>query len=81
VLGGRAGWTVLTGDPGGQDAVRVIGQVVPDQGVEQVIVGTEVGDGNRDELTVAGRSGVHGSAAQPWILVGTDQRCGDQQHG
>jgi len=81
VLGGWAGKAVLGGDPRGQDAVRVVSHVVPNQGVEQVIVGTEMSDGDRDELTVAGCCGLRGGSTQPWALIGGDQGRGDQQHG
>ena len=48
----------LGGDPGREDVVGVVGQVVADQGVEQVGVVVEVSGGNRDQLSVPGRGGV-----------------------
>ncbi len=72
---------MLSGDPPDQEAVRVVGQVIPHQGVEQVLVGTEVGDRDGDELAVAGRRGVHGGAAQPRFRVCADEGRGHQQRG
>ena len=51
-------WVRCGGDPGREDVVGVVGQVVADQGVEQVGVVVQVRGGNRDELSVPGRGGV-----------------------
>src|ERR1700752_2174113 len=54
LFGARA----LGGDPGGQDVVGVVGQVVADQGVEQGGAIVHVGGGKGDELPVPCGDGV-----------------------
>src|SRR3954447_6778846 len=59
---GLAGAAVLGCDPGGEDAVGVVGKVVAGQGVQQVRVVVEMGTGEGDELPVRGGDGVvHGA--------------------
>src|SRR4029453_7175614 len=53
---------VLGGDPGGEDAVGVVGQVVADQGVEEVLVVGKVRGGDGHQLAVAGRGGGRGGS-------------------
>jgi hypothetical protein len=45
---------VLGRDPGGQQALRIVGQVVADERVEQLVV-VQVGRGDGDELAIPGR--------------------------
>ena len=52
------GVRALGGDPGREDVVGVVGQVVADEGVEQVGVVVEVSSRNGDELAIPGRGGV-----------------------
>ena len=59
---GRVGVGALGGDPGGEDVVGVVGQVVADQGVEQVGVVVEVGGG--DARRAAG-PGCRGGVPRP----------------
>ncbi len=51
------GSVALAGDPGRQQVVGVVGEVVADEAVEQVGVPREVGVGEGDELPVAGGVG------------------------
>src|SRR4051794_18432490 len=55
--GGAAVTAVLGRDPGGEQAVGMVREVVADQGVEQLRVVVEVGRGEGDELPVPGDDG------------------------
>ena len=55
---GPSGLAVVGGvgaDPGGQDAVGMVDEVVAGEGVDTVGVAGDVGDGDRDDLAVARR--------------------------
>ena len=68
------------GDPGRQYVVGVIGEVVADEGVEQVMVAVEVRGGDGDELPVTRRGRVRRRARQqPSVTVAGDQRGGHEQ--
>ena len=68
---GRAavGWSgsvagkLAAGDPGREEVVRMLGEVVADEHVEQVRVAAQVCLGQRDQLSVAGRRRVLGRPA------------------
>jgi hypothetical protein len=69
-------------DPRGEDVVGVVGQVVADQGVEQVGVVVQERRGDGDELPIPGRDGVLGCPGEkPRRLGGLvgDQRSSHQQ--
>ena len=61
---GAGGAGVLGGDPGSQEAVRVVDEVVADEGVEQVGVPGEVGTRDGDELAVPGGPGATAADAR-----------------
>jgi hypothetical protein len=72
---------VLGGDPGGEDVVGVVREVVADQSIEQICVVVEVSGGDRDELAVPGGGGVLGSPGKkPGGFVGHQSR-GHEQAG
>jgi hypothetical protein len=58
VVGNGFLWgAVQRGDPGREDVVGMVGEVIANKRVEQVLVVVEVSGGDGDELTVAGREG------------------------
>ena len=63
------GADVLGGDPGGQDVVGMVGEVIADQCVEQVVVAVEVGRCHRDELAIPGRDGAECCAGQQFVAA------------
>jgi hypothetical protein len=50
-------WDAASCDPGGQQVVRVLGQMVADEGVEKVAVASQMCLRERDELAFADRAG------------------------
>ncbi len=67
-----AGSGVLSCDPGGEDVVGMVGEVVADQGVEQVGVVVQVSGGKGDELPIPGRGGARcGPGEEPSRLAGS----------
>ena len=48
-------WVGVGADPGDQDAVGMVDEVVAGEGVDTVVVAGDVGDGDRDDLAVARR--------------------------
>jgi hypothetical protein len=58
----------------------VVGQVVADQGVEEVLVVGQVRGGDGHQLAVPGRGGGRGRPGQELVAVVADQR-GRDEHG
>jgi len=56
----------------------MVGEVISDEGVEQVLVAIEVRGGDRDELAVPGRCGAPRRPSQEVGFIG-EQRRGHQQ--
>ena len=54
----------VRGDPGDQDAGRVVGQVVAGEGVDELDVARDVGDRDRDDLAVTSRPRDRGGASE-----------------
>jgi len=78
-VGWSAGGGVLSGDPSREDVVGVVGQVVPNQRVEQILVAANVSGGEGDELAVPGGRGVLGCPGEELIGLVGDQRRGHEQ--
>jgi hypothetical protein len=64
------------GEPRGHDVVRVLGEVVADQGVEALAVTIQVEAGEGDELALAGGDG--GGGVEEVDPAAAD-RCDDQR--
>jgi hypothetical protein len=58
-------------DPGREQVVGVLGQVVPHEGVEEVLVAAEPGVGERHELTVTRPARVRTSGSSARIAAAT----------
>src|SRR5689334_14417090 len=69
------------GDPGDEDVVGVIDEVVASEGIDEVALPAHVGGRDGHELAVASR-GRHcpGPGEKVVLLGGREQRCGDQDH-
>jgi hypothetical protein len=74
MMGLRAGRPGDARQPGRQQAVRVVGEVVGDQCVEQVVVAVEQGGGEGDQLPVPSGTGAPGGARQRRGVTGQDGR-------
>ncbi|HEX2373193.1 MAG TPA: hypothetical protein VHO93_04365 [Actinomycetota bacterium] len=59
----------------------VVGKVVADQGVQELLVVAEVGGGDGHQLTVTGGGGGRGRPGQELVAVGADQRGRDERRG
>ena len=69
------------GDPGDEDVVGVIDEVVASEGIDEAALPAHVGGRDGHELAVArrGRQG-SGPGEKIVLLGGREQRCGDQDH-
>jgi hypothetical protein len=66
------------GDPGGQEVVRVLDEVIADEYVEEVDLAVQVSRGEHDELTFPGGRGEAGRAVEQ-VLVPREHRRRDEQ--
>jgi len=66
------------GDPGGEDAVRVVDEVVAGERVDDVALAAPVRGGDRYELAVARRGRERVRAGEQPRGVGREQRGGDE---
>ena len=72
------GSVTCTGDPGDEDVVGVVDEMVTSERVDEVALAAQVRGGDRHELTVPGRRrDPPGAGEQPVFLDGEDRR-GDQ---
>ena len=71
-------WMARARDPGDEDVVRVVDEVIAREGVDELALAAPVGARDRHELAVAGggRDGL-GPREQP-VAVGCEQRGGDE---
>jgi hypothetical protein len=67
-------------DPGSEQVVGVLGQVVADQDVEQIGVAAQMRIGQGDQLTLAGRDRERHRPVQRAVVSG-DECCGDEERG
>ena len=67
-------------DPGSEQVVRVIGEVVADQDVQQVGVAAQMRVGESDQLTLTNRGGQRHRPVEAAAIPG-DKCCGDQERG
>ena len=72
---------VLGGDPGREDVVGMVGQVISDEGVEQLGVVREMGGGKSHELTGPGRRCVRRGLGEECVGLVADDCGGDEQQG
>jgi hypothetical protein len=70
----------MAGDPGGQQVVGVLGEVLAHEDVEEVGVALQVGVRQYDELPLANADGDLGGAAEV-VGVAGEHRCGDEDGG
>ena len=69
------------GDPGGEDAVRVVDEVVARKCVDALALAAPVRDGDGDELAVAGgRRNALRPGEQP-VAIACEQGRRDEDHG
>ena len=74
------GWSgVVARDPGREQVVGVLGQVVPHECVEEVLVAAETGVGERHELTVPDRGRVPARAGEDVGVRGEQRRRHEQR--
>ena len=66
------------GDPGDEDVVGVVDEVVAGEGVDELALAAPVRGGDRDELAVAGRGRDLGRPRQQAVGVGGEQGRGDE---
>jgi hypothetical protein len=66
------------GDPGGEDVVGVVGKMVTDEGVEQVLLAAQPGVRERDQLAVPGITGNPDGARQQVAGLHGHERSGDE---
>ena len=72
------GWGGVGGDPGDEDAVGVVDEVVAGEVVDTIGVACEMGGGDRDELAVAGCHGERRGPVEQVVRNGSEQCGGDQ---
>ena len=72
-------WGSLAGDPGREEVVGVVGEVVAHQRVEEVGVAAQVGVGEDDELSVPGGHGAWSAARTRYVGSVGQQGGGDEQ--
>jgi hypothetical protein len=66
---------VQRGDPGDEQVVGMVGEVVAGEGAHPVVVAVEMRGGDRHQVAVAGR---HGDGGGPIEAGGADEGGGDQ---
>jgi hypothetical protein len=72
------GSVACAGDPGDEDVVGVVDEVVASEGVDEVALAAQVGGGDGHELTVAGRRRHCTGPGHETVPVGCEERRGDQ---
>jgi len=66
------------GDPGDEDVVGVVDEVVARQRVDQFAAAVEVSTGDRHELAIASGRGDVSGALEEAVAVGGEERRGDE---
>ena len=74
------GSVACASDPGDEDVVGVVDEVVASERVDEVALAAQVRDGDGHELTVAGRRGHSPGPRHETISVGSEERRRDQDH-
>jgi hypothetical protein len=76
---GGGGSGVVARDPGREQVVGVLGQVIPHEGVEELLVAAESGVGEGHELTVTDRDRVPARSREDVGVLGEHRRRHEQR--
>ena len=68
------------GDPGDEDVVGVVDEVIPGEGVDELALAPPVRGGDGDQLTVPRRRRHSPGAGHQVVAVEREERGGDQDH-